>query len=493
MKKSIFFLLAALFLFINCLPSSIVFADDSGYTSSQYADIGTIMLTSLIQSGEASELDFSDYTESDGLDFLISLGELAVTGDPTGLIDQGLTWLGGELSDAYESFIWDIREWEHSIAPNLYNLWYNGGKYQIDYLSTPDNVSRPLTNLLRNPNNTPTPSPDPDFSFLENSKKLLFWNSNGVNYGFGTNYLDFVQFGNIFTSITNGYDNRQTTPTFNSLYVSYYCPNGAVHVNQNTNQYIVFPLSSILRIDFSTTTFNAVYSGATFLSDYLSGYTGYNNTYIQCANLGAYPNQLFWNYKQFSTSYPTFRTDFDSLSVAINYFYDYFANFSLYVDGELWVDAGSPTYPIVIPDMLTVLNDQPAKYTFSEPTYLDLTNLKTLITNAINNSDVLTWQDIDDYFLDINGQQAFPVVQIVRNDYDQMYLEQYPYPAKLIGMQQPLTFNEHLLDNYYGQYLTPMVDVASNAVDVLPGEIKWVLSIGAILMIFAVIINRLLE
>ena len=74
-----------------------------------------------------------------------------------------------------------------------------------------------------------------------------------------------------------------------------------------------------------------------------------------------------------------------------------------------------------------------------------------------------------------------------------MYIEQYPYPAKLIGMQEPLTFNEHILDNYYGQYLTPMVDVASNTVNILPGEIKWVLGIGAILMIFAVIINRLLE
>ena len=93
MKKAIFFILAALFLFLNCLPSSIVFAYDSGYSNSQLSDIGTLMLTSLITSGEATELDFSDYTENDALDWLIAFGELAVTGNPDGLVEQGLTYI----------------------------------------------------------------------------------------------------------------------------------------------------------------------------------------------------------------------------------------------------------------------------------------------------------------------------------------------------------------------------------------------------------------
>ena len=195
MKKAIFFLLAALFLFINCLPSSIVFADDSGYTYAQYADVGTLMLTSLISSGEATELDFSDYTENEGFDFLVALGELAVTGDPSGLIDQGLTWLGGELDDAYQSLIEDIRAWEHDIAPDLYNWWYNGSQYEYK-LEPTNHISRPLKRLLRNSeNNNPTP-PSQYVSAINrannNQEYGFFWGNLPSRYTEPDNY--YMQF-----------------------------------------------------------------------------------------------------------------------------------------------------------------------------------------------------------------------------------------------------------------------------------------------------------
>lgn len=73
-----------------------------------------------------------------------------------------------------------------------------------------------------------------------------------------------------------------------------------------------------------------------------------------------------------------------------------------------------------------------------------------------------------------------------------MYLEQYPYPATLIGFREPLKFNEQLINDSRG-YLSPVVDVVENTISVLPSELLAVLGIGAILTIFALIINRLLE
>lgn len=481
MKKSIFFILAALFLFINCLPSSIVFADDSGYTDTQLANIGTLMLSSMISSGEATELDFSDYSENDGFDFLLALGELAVTGDPSGLIDQGLSWLGDELDDAYQSLIEDIRAWEHDVAPDLYNWWYNGTQYEYKLQPT-NNISRPLTNLLRHPNNNIVPNPDPNLSFVSNCASYIArWNNLGdidfssVPYyqnskdAYGRNYCSkFLPY-----SIFSVEDILITTELNRHLY---YYDVGTVYLTTNQDNTV-----SAQYLFSNKTTFHCDYYNLNFNS---ADYFRYNT--------GGY---IIMYTPNLQTSIYPFQNTFNGISTACNYLYQHFRHINIYVDGVPWAltNDNTPTYPIVIPDMLTVLNNQPAQYTFSEPTYIDLSGLTTLITNAINSSDIVTWQDIDDYFIDVNGVQALPTINIIRNDYDNMYIEQYPYPAKLIGMQDPLTFNEHMFDNYYGQYLTPMVNVASNTIDVLPNEIKWVLGIGSILMIFAVIINRLLE
>ena len=487
MKKAIYFLLAALFLFLNCLPSTIVFADDSGYTDSQLADVGTLMLSSLISSGEATELDFSDYTENDGLDFLIALGELAVTGDPSDLIDQGLTWLGGELDDAYQSLIEDIRAWEHDVAPDLYNWWYNSTQYEYKLVPN-SNISRPLTNLLRHPEENPIiPTPDTNYSSYLNNINSKYDQGSYHNFFWKDTYITN---SNTSWNIPSWYGNDYTY-IYSEVGVNYY------RRNFMDRQY-----STSFFVRCNPVTVNIISIGENRYSYTISPVVNQigtqGSTPIKLFQLNGYNNQGncdIYTWYNGSGIYTPCLSYSGSLQECLSELQYFVRNVNINVDGVPWsiVFDNSPTYPIVIPGALTVLNNQPVQYSFPTPTYYDVNGLKTLITNAINNSDVITWQDIDDYFLDINGQQALPVVEIYRNDYDNMYVEQYPYPAKLIGMQDPLKFNEHMLDNYYGQYLTPMVDVVANTVDVIPGEIKWVLGIGAILMIFAVIINRLLE
>ena len=63
MKRFIFGFLAIFFLIFNILPSVYLFADE-GYSNTQYSQVGSILFSNLITSGEATELDFSDYTGS---------------------------------------------------------------------------------------------------------------------------------------------------------------------------------------------------------------------------------------------------------------------------------------------------------------------------------------------------------------------------------------------------------------------------------------------
>lgn len=482
MKRVICSILAFIFITLNILPSVTVFADD-GYTDSQLADIGTIMLSNLITSGEATEIDFSDYTDSNGLDFLIALGELAVTGDTTGLIEFGLDWLGGELSNAYDNFIWSIREWEHDIAPDLYDFWYNGTEFEID-VNKNQGFSKPLRELLT-PRGGDEIIPNPDENYRSYINKMngnqaggFFWINANERFYYNPYTFQFINFPLNSVSYYKSYYNSFGSYSYSvsDIEVSNIL---TLYINSIDNSYI----GSITNISGSLpsviiTDYNI---NRDWFSISYSGQDGYINYFNAGVGLSINAGRVL-----------TYQDS--SLSNVFSFFADRFRNINIIVDGNPWaiVNYISPTYPIVIPNTLTIFNDQPLQYTFPEPTYLDIPNLKTLITNAINNSTVIKWDDIDDYFVDVNGTPSLPVLQMVRNDYDNMYMEQYPYPATIIGLKDPLKFNEHLLDNSQG-YLSPVVEVVENTVDVLPMEIVGVLAIGAILTIFALIINRLLE
>ena len=488
MKRFIFGFLAIFFLIFNILPSVYLFADE-GYSNTQYSQVGSILFSNLITSGEATELDFSDYTGS-GTDLLIALGEMAVTGDVTGLVEYGLDWLADTTDDIYQNAIESIRECVYNISPDLYNWWYNGSQYE--YKLEPVKASGlALRQLLTPPNNQPTPQPSPDFSFISNINNIISYNSShnilltdNTSYLNGNDYYDRINSGSIFSHSFINMDS-----------------DGLNHVNQSsgsekrnkfglTNNIItVYVVSSNNTYTVSYSPFQYIKPGTVVTSNN-STQQNLFNTYNGISFSSYYRDGSYYgSIVPFNDSYITLRNSFDSLSVCINYLYKNLGNINLYVDGQLWVSTSNVIYPITIDDLLTVLNNQPAIYNYPDNTYIDLSNLQSIITDAIDNSDVLTYNDIKPVFVDVNGQEAVAVVQIYRNDYDDIYPEQLPL---IILPNDENYFSVHLLDTSK-QYLQTQVDVVENTVDVLPSHLVGVLAIGCILTIFACIIHRLLE
>lgn len=497
MKRFLFGFLAALFLILNIIPYLHILADQS-MTDSQLKQVGAFALSSLITTGEATELDFSDYTDSD-TDFLLALGELVVTGDPSGLVECGLEWLGDNIDDAYDSFIQSIRTWEYNNLPHSFYYWFIEKYPPYELAPSYNNIrdlSQPLRRLITPPDES-EPSVNPDINYL-----TYIRNMNDVQpYGFF--WKNLSSDGPYFSHNNNGYYVK-SFPCYNyswlwyqgswndnnSIIQNYYSNNGLTH-NQlmSSSNILTLYINStennnyIGRIDNITIGWVIRYSAFPDTAYYECGFTSTNDYLV---TLSSYNRRNL--YSNFSCSYT------GTLNQVFDYFSKRFRNINIYVDGDPWslVSSNEPTYPIVIPGQLTIWNDQPLEYTFPQDTYLKLPDLTNIITNAINNSGVVMWSDIADCFVDVNGQTAVAVTKIVRNDYDNLYMEQYPYPAMLVGMTDQTKFNEHLLDDSHA-YLTPMGTVVQETVNVLPSELVGVLAIGAILTIFAVIINRLLE
>lgn len=489
MKRFLFGFLAVLFLILNTIPYLHIMADQS-MTNAQIKQVGAFALSSLITSGEATELDFSDYTDSD-TDFLLALGELVVTGDPTSLIDCGLDWLGGEIDDAYDSAIQSIREWEYNMSPTLY-YWFVDTQPPYELSPTYNNIrdlSQPLRRLLTPPDSdSPTPTPSSDYT--------TYINLMNSNVGTG---LDFFWKNYIYSD----YHYYDLTFNFSNSFdkFSYFCANPVYGVgtflnspyNASNSNYPVYG-TDIITLHIFSDEFNK-YNLVTQLNSNNNFLIEYNsNTLWYCLNFRGDPNNnVLTNFEPNTTPYNgTYTLSNVTLEEMFQHISNRFRNVNIYVDDVCWAYVGNSDYPIIIPDQLTIWNDQPLQYEFPSDTYLKLPDLTNIITNAINNSGVVMWSDIADCFVDINGQTAVAVTKIVRNDYDNLYMEQYPYPAMLVGMTDQTKFNEHLLDNSHA-YLSPMGDVVQETVNVLPGELVGVLAIGAILTIFAVIINRLLE
>ena len=479
MKRFLYGFLAVLFLILNTIPYLHIFADDMP-TNSQYEMLGAYALSTLITSGEATELDFSDYTEND-TSFLIDLGEAIFTGDWSGLAEDGLTWLGDTADSIYDSYKEYISQWKSDHLGLMYSNWFPDEEI---YVGPDDSYSlaKPLRELLTpRSNNEPIPSPDINYqSYLdrlnkrEHESRYFWWFDCAETYQ-RSNYYGLLKYPT--TSYSWWYTgNNSNTSGFGS-------DSGAQHCCDILNLYIN-SVSDVYSINISVNSYTQV--------SWVNAYrpepsTIYNAVNFRVNNGDVWPdgrgdNVLTYTFSQSGT-----------LTQVLEFCCNHFKNVNLYVDNVLWAYVGGgPTYPIVIPGQLTIYNNQPLEYTFPTDTHIDLPDLTSIIRNAINSSGLVMWSDIADVFVDINGQTAVAVTKIVRNDYDNLYMEQYPYPAMLIGMTDQTKFNEHLLDNSHA-YLSPMGTVVQETVNILPSELVGVLAIGAILTIFAVIINRLLE
>ena len=115
-------------------------------TNSQYEMLGAYALSTLITSGEATELDFSDYTDND-TSFLIDLGEAIFTGDWSGLAEDGLEWLGETADNIYDSYKEYVSQWKSEHLGIMYSNWFPD---ETIYVGPDDSYSlaKPLKNLL---------------------------------------------------------------------------------------------------------------------------------------------------------------------------------------------------------------------------------------------------------------------------------------------------------------------------------------------------------
>lgn len=473
MKRFLYGFLAVFFLILNTIPYLHIMADDMP-TSSQYEMLGAYALSTLITSGEATELDFSDYTEND-TSFLIDLGEAIFTGDWSGLAEDGLEWLGDTADSFYDSYKEYISQWKSDHLGLMYSTWFPDEEIFVG----PDDsysLSKPLRQLLT-PRNEDDPL-DPSLSFIYNINYLYF----GNNEFFSVHRFSDVANGN---QVSFGYPLSD---------YSYYISDGMHHYpytgNGQTVVNGVMPVMDIYINDSNPTNVTCEYSY--HYDAYPFGY------YFALQTLLQYNPNNYDTYGVLVSGYgwqsPTYLTSFGGISTCFNYLFQHFYHVNIYLNNEqiVFINNVNPSNPVVIPGQLTIWNEQPLEYSFPADTHIDLPDLTNIIRNAINSSGVVMWTDIADTYVDVNGQTAVAVTRIIRNDYDNLYNEQYPYPAMLIGMTDATKFNEHLLDNSHG-YLSPMVDVVEDTIGVLPAEIVGVLVIGAILTIFAVIINRLLE
>ena len=476
MKRFLFGFLAVFFLVFNTLPYLHIMADDMP-TSSQYEMLGAYALSSLITSGEATELDFSDYTESD-TSFLIDLGEAIFTGDWSGLAEDGLEWLGDTADSVYDSYKEYVSQWKADHLGIMYSDWFPDERISIDY-SDGEALAKPLRELFTpRGDNNPTPNPDINYAgYLNNINGSGFWwkdyPNNIAGNGFGLRNPPSINYSWFNSPSDNG--------------IPFYETSGLVLYLYNNSNILTINLTSVD---------GTYYFNYSFNSFAINGGFNVNNNGNKPATYGRIQvnGKYFIGVYPQSTNYEFHWSVSGSLEHCLQYCQNHFRNVNIYVDGVPWsiIDNNEPTYPIVIPGQLTIYNNQPLEYSFPPDTHINLPDLTNIIRNAINSSGVVMWSDIADVFIDVNGQTAVAVTKIVRNDYDNLYMEQYPYPAMLVGMTEQTKFNEHLLDNSHA-YLSPINTVVENTIGVLPSELVSVLAIGAILTIFAVIINRLLE
>lgn len=480
-KKHICLFLAIFFLVLNTIPYIGVFADDdiviydpdsntdlTEQLNYDPTDLGVLQIIyGILQNG--SSVDFSNTSLSTSNnpwnDFINLLTSSVIGVDPE-------IW-----DDAIDASLESIASYG-VIVNGLTGLFPEFGAFGIDYLTgLAQYYDLGLSDSVPN---TPTPQPDLDFSFISNDNDWIPFNTgNNANVPFINGGLKVGK-----TSLEGIY------ALFDGITQKEY----SYFTNANSWNTSNFYFSDIITI-------NLYYNSE--LDRYIASYDGYNPIYIYYNNYNTYGIQLtnnndILNGENFFNIYNQYRSDprftpqtsFVGLSTAINYIHNHFRHYNLYVNGTLWVWSGSTSNSIAIGGN-TYINNIPApiQYIVPDNSYLDLNALKQKILDAIMGAGLLQWVDIADCIVDVNGNQVIYTYNVIRNDYDVLYREQYP---ETLIPDNGNYFNKNLLVNYRNELQTPVL-VVENTLDVLPSDLKACLYICGILAIFALVINRLLE
>lgn len=478
-------ILSMLLFYATPINSFEVKAEEVIYSQSQLQDVGVWFIGERLLEGAISDFDFSNLpTDLTPEDFLADLGAVLAEGDPLPLMDdmsQAIDDIWNGLIEEYSHLTTD-QAWD-MVKDFFYTLWYDVP--QSPSLPPLVNVfgiagdlleAAGIDQLLQYANtDIPIPNPDPDFSFINNINNFYYDYINVCNAKFdhyGDEYLPSPNLNNC-TLVSNHF-----------IYNSY---NGHIYDYSNTEQNIGFnALNGIISIhllvnnDESVTATYTQHSPISFIPDIDYIYIIGNSNFEGSVLYGSYS----------SGSYTYTQNSFDGLSNAINYINQHYCNINLYVNGDPWVLANiTPVNPIANTD-LTYPNYEPAKYNYPEGTSVDWNRLYTIIYNAVRDGIVLDFGDLEDCFVDVNGQTAVAVLGLVRNDYDNLVQEQFtivPYPR----------FNNNLWLTGLAEEMTEPaqngVTIIENAYNIFPLPLQKTLLFAGALLLFGLLIRRFLE
>lgn len=467
MKKILIFLIA----FLCILPFSSVSAFSYTGIDLAFAEtVGSYALSDMILDGSVSDISFDDVTQQGDYTFLQALGLGILTGDWSALGLYGFDFLTGKV----DSFLSSIDNWIYTNLPDLY-LWWSGGSPPGYFEVNPNFQSRGLgynlfNTLSKGVSDSIVVQPDPDFSFVSHINEVYFSEDSS-----GSSKVDF------YNSTCYEYNNpHPVIQGFNPIRATaYFVRSSPTYHTTGYWQYgqlcAYQPLTINVYTDSSDGSASVIYS-----TTQLSAFTPNGNScfYYWAWGTHSLMQQLYSGSLNYASSW---QTSFDGLSTAINYIYSHFANIDLYVNGTPWVLRDSPSFPIDLNGLLTLLNSQPAQYYYPPDIYIDLTGLTTAIKNAISNHLTIDFPYIDDFIVDVNGQKAVAVVNFQRSDYDNLISEQYPFDVRFY------TDDEYLTDIENG------VTILNNSSSVFPSRLFNTFLYCAVILLFGLIIRRLIE
>lgn len=443
-----------------------------------YQYVGTVALTNLILSGQSTALDFSNNGGGSGfLDFVKDLGYSLTTEDWTAMIPYGI-----DVAETVGSAIWDACTWGYQYFISVINDKNNvNGKDVIPIIQNGmDLFSQGVANILNSQGNDEPYIPPVDYiQYIDHIMNNQMW--QGLNYSNNLRYswetYSFLwctaSWGTLLESYSGGYFYGSTSDIgfmpCQPLEVYVNEVNGSWYITHST----VSPMAPDCKIYQNNNPVWGDYGRAN-----LSSNTWSLNGIQNISNL--YSFNYFWWVKP---SYISLESAFVDLR-------NFVSHVTIYVNGVKWSDAtsGNNYYPISLGDQLKIYNDYPAQYVYPTPSYYDLDGLYNLIINAINDSDVITYQDIEPFILDVNGQQAVATVHIVRTDYDNLISEQYPiFPTSQTGT---LNLPVEMLEEHFEDMQYILNEAGAN---LIPDDIAYVICGCGVILLIGYLINRMLE
>lgn len=306
-----------------------------------------------------------------------------------------------------------------------------------------------------------------------------------------TNYLQYIDDinGNGFWwknfPNANGYDRRiPGISVYPPNLSSWYCPDTQYYFTNTASRVNYSYIMDIQTLHIYSN--NGVY----YLSHTLNGTI--EESFLVTSNIGNHygtinTNSTFSPFSNRDIPDNTIVTTSGTLEDVLIYISRHFKNVNLYVDNVPWSIVGqeTPNKIIYSADNLKYRDTNTSiNVNFPTGTYLDYDTLKQIIEDIINNKDVLTYNDIQGVFVDYNGQQAIATYQVNYLPDDDTINIMYPTQPNFEQFDNDMT---EITGNTSGVFLFTLL------FNTIPPEVWGALCAGALIVLFACLIKRMLE